>query len=91
MRKGRWSQSCPDMAIGLFLLLEQRMHHPPTSSKLAYSRKAVLPLDMRLLIVLEDCKSKEGALKTDRMTTIEQGAVKNFFFRNLRFRVAKHM
>jgi hypothetical protein len=76
--------------MGPFLLLEHRMHHPPTSWKFACSEQVVSPSEMRLLAVLEPNKSKGGVLETHDMTITDKSAVKNAVC-NLRSKVAKYI
>jgi hypothetical protein len=73
------TRECP---IGPFLLLERRMHRPPTSA-------VGFAFGNGHLAVLVHNKSKEGVLETHAMATIDQSAVRNTFS-NLEPKVAEH-
>jgi hypothetical protein len=80
-------------AIGPFLLVEHRMHHPPTSCKFTCSGQSVwspLPLEMRLSTVLEHDESKGDLMETHAMTIGDKSASKTAFWK-LSSKVAKHI
>jgi hypothetical protein len=53
-------------AIGPFLLLEHKTHHPSTSRNFELSEQAVSPLEMRLLTVLGSNNSEGDVLEPTR-------------------------
>jgi hypothetical protein len=76
MRKGKWSNSCPEKAPRPILAVRAQGTPSAHFRKLQCSEQSVSPLEMQLLTFLEHSKSKGDVMETDAMTVINQSAVK---------------